>query len=104
MQTKAWLALVAVGALGGAVTQGIRAQDIDFSPPVIVKAVLEAGSKNIPPGECESKVTFSKDMPDESWSRSTAWKDSTPERAGQPRYAADHRTCICEVRLEPGTL
>lgn len=102
MKTKTWFTIIAASLLGGWATQGIHAQDIDASPPVVVKAVPEAGSKNVPPGEYEIKVTFSKDMLDESWSWSTAWKDSTPELVGKPRYAADHRTCVCKVKLEPG--
>ena len=78
-----------------------RAQDIDSFAPVVVKTVPEAGSKAVAPGETEIKVTFSKIMTDQSWSWSTAWKDSTPESIGKPHYEADHRTCVLKVKLEP---
>jgi len=65
--------------------------------------VPEAGTKDVPPGEFEIKVTFSKDMTDQSWSWATAWKDSSPEGIGKPHYEADHRTCVLKVRLEPNT-
>lgn len=70
-------------------------------PPVVVKTVPEAGSKDIAPGEVEIKVTFSKEMTDGSWSWSTAWKDSSPKSIGKPAYDADHKTCVMKVKLEP---
>jgi len=71
-------------------------------PPVVVKAVPEAGSKEIAAGVVEIRVTFSKPMTDQSWSWSTAWKDSTPEPVGKARYEADQKTCVLKVKLEPG--
>ncbi len=41
-------------------------------------------------------------MADSSWSWSTAWKDSTPQSAGAPKYLADKRTCVLPVKLESG--
>jgi RNA polymerase sigma-70 factor (ECF subfamily) len=78
------------------------AQTIDSMPPVVVKTIPEAGIKDVAPGEMEIKVTFSKEMTDQSWSWSTAWKDSTPESIGKPHYEADRRTCVLKVKLEPG--
>ena len=60
----------------------------------------EAGVANVPPGEYEVEVTFSKEMKDRSWSWSTAWADSTPKMIGDPRYEADHKTCVVKVKLE----
>jgi RNA polymerase sigma-70 factor (ECF subfamily) len=82
--------------------QVCRAVDIDSMPPVVVKTVPEAGSKHVPSGEYEVKVTFSKPMTDESWSWSTAWQNSAPQTLGKPSYEADHRTCVLKVKLEPG--
>ena len=81
-----------------------RAQsiDIDTLAPVVVKTVPEAGTKNLPAGEYEIKVTFSKAMADNSWSWSSAWENSTPEFVGKPRYDADGKTCVVKVKLEPG--
>ena len=70
--------------------------------PVVVKTVPEAGTKDVSPGIVEIKVTFSKEMTDQSWSWSSAWKDSTPESIGKPHYEADHKTCVMKVKLEPG--
>jgi hypothetical protein len=78
-----------------------QGQTIQSMPPVVVKAVPEAGSMDITPGETEIRVTFSKEMADNSWSWSTAWQDSTPQFIGKPHYDADHRTCIVKVKLEP---
>jgi RNA polymerase sigma-70 factor (ECF subfamily) len=81
---------------------GVRAQDIETLPPVVVKTVPEAGSRNVAPGISEIRVTFSKKMMDGSWSWSTAWQGSSPEIIGKPRYDADGKTCVIKVKLEPG--
>lgn len=75
---------------------------VDSVAPVVVKTVPEAGAKDVAAGEVEIKVTFSKEMTDNSWSWSSAWKDSAPTIIGKPRYAADKKTCILKVKLEPG--
>ena len=87
--------------LASALTHWAAAQDIDYMAPVVVKTVPEAGSKDVAPGEMEIKITFSKDMADQSWSWATAWQNSSPEGIGKPHYDADHRTCILKVKLEP---
>jgi RNA polymerase sigma-70 factor (ECF subfamily) len=78
-----------------------RAQDVDSIAPVVVKTVPEAGTKDVAPGEMEIKITFSKEMTDQSWSWSTAWQNSTPEGIGKPHYEADRKTCVLKVKLEP---
>ena len=82
----------------------VRAQDmtLETAPPVVVKTVPEAGTKDVDPAATEIKVTFSKDMQDHSWSWSTAWKDSTPQSGGAPKYLDDKRTCVLPVKLESG--
>jgi len=97
MKIKALLA----GFIASALTHWATAQDIDNMAPVVVKTVPEAGTKDVAPGEMEIKITFSKDMTDQSWSWSTAWQDSSPESIGKPHYDADHRTCIMKVKLDP---
>ena len=96
------LTTVIVSAFCVFATHESRAQDIDSMPPVVVKSVPEAGAKNVSPGVTEIKVMFSKEMMDNSWSWSTAWKDSSPEIIGKPYYEADHKTCVVKVKLEPG--
>ncbi len=101
MKTKTLLATLIVGALCQ-FTPGIgHAQTVDSMAPVVVKTVPEAGTKDVAPGEIEIKVTFSKDMMDQSWSWSSAWKDSDATIIGKPHYDTDHRTCILKVKLEP---
>lgn len=95
------LLLLATMLLGIA-APATRAQDLESTPPVVIKTVPEAGSKDVPPGVMEIKVTFSKEMRNNSWSWSTAWKDSTPEAVDKPRYEADGKTCVFKVKLEPG--
>ena len=76
-------------------------RDIESMPPVVVKTVPESGARNVAPGIVEIKVTFSKEMTDNSWSWSTAWPGSTPEAVGKPKYEADRKTCVLKVKLEP---
>ena len=102
MKTKALLAGIAIGAASLFAAQSLRAQDIDSIAPVVVKTVPEAGTKDVPPGEYEIKVTFSKEMRDGSWSWCTAWENSDPQTIGKPHYSDDHKTCVFKVKLEPG--
>ena len=101
MKTKTWLTTLVIGAICQFAPQASHAQDIDSFAPVVVKTVPEAGTKNVSPGEMEIRVTFSKEMTDQSWSWSSAWKDSVPESVGKPHYEADHKTCVLKVKLEP---
>jgi len=98
---KTSLNLLLVAALCQLGSTLSHAQDMDSVAPVVVKTVPEAGSKGVSPGEVEIKVTFSKEMTDQSWSWSSAWKDAVPETVGKPRYEADHKTCVLKVKLEP---
>ena len=101
MKTKAILTALLIGAACQFAPQITRAQDIDSIAPVVVQTIPEAGTKDVSPGEIEIKVKFSKEMTDQSWSWSSAWKDSTPEFIGKPSYEDDHKTCVVKVKLEP---
>jgi hypothetical protein len=82
----------------------VRADDITLEsvPPVVVKTVPAAGADDVDPKLTEIKVTFSKNMEDNTWSWSQISKDSFPKVAGKPKYLADKRTCVLPVKLEPG--
>lgn len=100
---KLMLSLACTGLFAGCVLAQTEATpSVDSVAPVVVKTVPEAGSKDVAAGEVEIKVTFSKEMTDNSWSWSAAWKDSTPTGIGSPKYSADKKTCILKVKLEPG--
>ena len=71
-------------------------------PPVVVETSPISGARDVPPGETEIRVRFSKPMLDNSWSWSTAWDNSTPDFIGSPHYEADGETCAVQVKLEPG--
>ncbi len=71
-------------------------------PPVVVETFPVSGARDVPAGETEIRVRFSKAMEDGSWSWSTAWKKSAPESVDAPHYLADGRTCVIKARLEPG--
>jgi hypothetical protein len=77
-------------------------QTLAEQPPVIVETQPLSGARDVLPSETEIRVRFSKEMADGSWSWSTAWENSTPESIGEPHYEADHRTCLLQVKLEPG--
>jgi RNA polymerase sigma-70 factor (ECF subfamily) len=102
MKTKTLLTTLIIGAICQFAPSIGQAQDVDSMAPVVVKTVPEAGTKDVSPGIVEIKVTFSKEMTDQSWSWSSAWKDSTPESIGKPHYETDHKTCVMKVKLEPG--
>src|SRR5262245_6116317 len=101
MKQSTRLEIIAVGAWCALLAPEGRGEDLESMPPVIVKTVPEAGTKGVAPGEVEIKVTFSKEMTDNSWSWSSAWQGSTPEAVGKPRYEADRKTCVLKVKLEP---
>jgi RNA polymerase sigma-70 factor (ECF subfamily) len=93
-----FVALLALGAFA-------RADDdvnLHTAPPVVVKAIPQAGADDVDPAATEIKVTFSKNMTDGSWSWSTAGKDNFPETSGKPHYLDDKRTCVLPVHLKPG--
>ena len=89
-------------ALLGAAPQESEAPTVASMPPVVVETSPRAGAVDVDPDLDEIRVTFSKEMKDQSWSWSTAWKDSTPEMLSPPRYVDDGRTCVARVKLEPG--
>jgi hypothetical protein len=74
---------------------------LNQQPPVVVETAPASGTRDVPPGETEIRVRFSKPMTDGSWSWSTAWENSTPDFIGSPHYEADGRTCVAKVKLEP---
>jgi hypothetical protein len=67
-----FLSVLALSALCGVFTA--IAQDIGSMPPVEVKTVPESGAKDVAPGTVEIRVTFSKEMTDNSWSWSSGWQ------------------------------
>jgi hypothetical protein len=81
-----------------------RADEVTLKsvPPVVVKTEPQAGADDVDPKLTEIKVTFSKDMTDQSWSWSTLSQESFPKIDGKPKYLADKRTCVLPVKLEPG--
>jgi len=71
-------------------------------PPVVVKTEPQSGAAAVDSAIKEIKVSFSKDMQDNSWSWSTLSQDSFPKTTGKPRYLADKRTCVLPVELKAG--
>ena len=71
--------------------------------PSAVKIVPQCGDTQVDPQTREISVTYSKEMMDKSWSWSTADEGEFPEIVGQPKYLADKKTCVVEVKLKPQT-
>jgi len=72
------------------------------APPVVVNTVPQAGTNDVDPTLTEVRVTFSKEMTDQSWSWSTAAEGDDLPDTGKPYYFKDKRTCVLPVKLEPG--
>lgn len=89
--------VVALLAAGNALALNLENQS-----PVVIRSVPESGAKNIDPAFTEIRVTFSKEMMDKSWSWVQVAPENFPELVGEPRYLDDKRTCVINVRLEPG--
>lgn len=71
--------------------------------PFVVKTNPESGVTDIDPSISEIRVTFDKEMMDHSWSWVQIAPENFPELIGTPRYLEDKRTCVVNVKLEPGT-
>lgn len=71
-------------------------------PPVVVETFPVSGAQDVPAGETEIRVRFSKPMRDRSWSWCYADEGALPELVGDPHYEADGRTCVVRARLEAG--
>jgi hypothetical protein len=91
------LTAVAAAALGWGTKVNVAAL-----PPVVVRTVPQSGDTAVDPTLNEVRVTFSKDMKDQSWSWVKITSDSMPEFTGKVHYLPDKRTCVAPVKLEPG--
>ena len=98
------MAIVLVALVSGLLSAAAWADEVTLEavPPVVVKTVPEAGTAEVDPKLTEIKVTFSKDMQDDSWSWTMLSKESFPKLDGKTKYLANKRTCVLPVKLEPG--
>jgi RNA polymerase sigma-70 factor (ECF subfamily) len=76
---------------------------LDWLPPVVVRTEPASGARDVAWGPAEIRVTFSKEMADESWSWCSAWQGSIPESMSPSAYDATGRTCALKVDLQPAT-
>ncbi len=79
-----------------------HALNLERQPPLVVRTVPAPGAKNVDPALSEIRVTFSKEMKDRSWSWVQIAPENFPELGGEPRYLEDKKTCVVNVRLDPG--
>jgi RNA polymerase sigma-70 factor (ECF subfamily) len=79
-----------------------NAPSLKTAPAVVIKPVPQAGALNVDPATTEIRVTYSKDMQNNSWSWSTWGEENYPKTTGKPHYMPDKRTCVLPVKLEPG--
>jgi len=80
----------------------LSSAEIEEMPPVVVKTFPESGAKNVDPSISEIRVTFNKEMMDQSWSWVQIAPENFPKIIEAPRYLEDKRTCVIKVKLEPG--
>jgi len=73
------------------------------APPVVIATVPVSGSTGVDPNLKEIRVTFSKPMMDKNWSWSQTSAAAFPQVDGDIHYDKDGRTCVLQVKLEPGT-
>jgi RNA polymerase sigma-70 factor (ECF subfamily) len=72
-------------------------------PPVVVETVPRSGDTQVDTAKVkEVRVTFSKEMTDQSWSWSQVSDETFPKTTDKPHYDKDRRTCVLPVKLEPG--
>jgi RNA polymerase sigma-70 factor (ECF subfamily) len=94
--------VMAVG-LTAAVATADPPATVKDSHPVVVKTEPQAGDMQVDAAKVtEIRVTFSKKMADHSWSWSQISSETYPKTTGKAHYAADKRTCVLPVKLEPG--
>ena len=65
--------------------------------------VPAARSEDAAPATEESRVTFSKEMTDKSWSWATAAGYGAAIGGDNVRYDNDKKTCVVDVKLKPDT-
>ena len=90
------LALFTVGIVFG------QKPSVKSLPPSIVETVPRCGETNVDATKTtQIKVTYSKEMMDESWSWARISDDTFPKIVGEPKYLQDKKTCMVNVELKP---
>jgi hypothetical protein len=79
-----------------------HALNLEHQPPVVISTVPASGAKSVDPALSEIRVTFNKEMSDQSWSWVQIAPENFPELVGEPRYLEDKKTCVVDVRLDAG--
>jgi hypothetical protein len=75
----------------------------DVIPPVVIKTFPEAGADNIPPGNVEIRVTFSKPMKEGCATIAPVNRRIVPEIISPARLEPDGITYVLAVKLRPNT-
>ncbi len=71
-------------------------------PPSVIRTVPECGDLGVDAtATTQVEVTFSKEMADNSYSWVQASSETFPQIVGKPRFLADKRTCVVNIRLQP---
>jgi RNA polymerase sigma-70 factor (ECF subfamily) len=97
-----WNAVLLLAAPLALPTAAAEEITLQTAPPVVVKTVPEAGSTGVDPKLTEIKVTFSKEMRNQSWSWVKVSEETYPGSTEEPRFLKDKRTCVLPVKLQPG--
>ena len=78
-------------------------KSVSTARPSVVKTIPQCGDAQVDPNTRNISVTFSKEMMDASWSWNTADEGQFPDIVGKPKYLADKKMCVIEVKLKPQT-
>lgn len=84
------------------VAQDTKAVSVQSMPPVVIRTIPESGATDVDSSLSEIKVTFSKEMRLTSWSWVQMSPDTFPQIFAKPHFLDDRRTCVANVKLEPG--
>ncbi len=103
MRRSVMMLLLGVLAIGVAIIHAENNITIKSMPPVVVKTFPQAGDTQVDPSIKEISVTFSKEMmTKDMWSWVMISKESFPIISGEVKYLKDQKTCVAQVKLEPG--
>ena len=104
MSVKSLTILSVLGLLSLARADDPGAKKVSDALAVVVKTVPAAGSEDVAPATEESRVTFSKEMTDKSWSWATAAGYGADIGGDDIRYGKDTRPKVCPCGNRPPTL
>jgi hypothetical protein len=103
MKKAVLVCMIGLAITATSIAAGPPEVTIKALPASVIKTIPASGTKVSAATTKQIKVTFSKDMKDNSWTFTQISGDSFPKIVGQPKYLKDKRTCVLTVKLKPKT-